>query len=191
MFNISIGKTNCRISLLFPAVLLFWMWMDSTGLASFGFLAAVQHEIGHLAALLLCGGIPAELTLSFFGMQMSVQDDPTLRSFKKAAVIAAGPAVNLVAAGCLFVCKVPDVYGMIHLLLGAFNLLPMMPLDGGQLFKLLLERHFDPTRCDRILRLVGIVLLLLVTAFGIALCMYTGNFTLLLVAGYLAMLTLQ
>ena len=67
-----------------------------------------------------------------------------------------------------------------HLLLGAFNLLPLPALDGGQLLELLAERRLSLRAADRLCFLVGLLTLMPLLSGGWLLFRRTGNFTLLL-----------
>ncbi len=98
-------------------------------------LAAALHELGHLTALRAVRGSGAAVRLGVFGAEIVL---PPLPAGRAALVALAGPALNLLAAAL----PLPAVFRAVSLLLGVFNLLPLRPLDGGQLLLLLTERFF-------------------------------------------------
>lgn len=82
-------------------------------------------------------------------------------------VTAMGPIVNLAlwAMSSLLVDVVPSgdlryvlsMVAQINIFLAIFNLFPMMPLDGGRLFRLILARVMHPIRATRIAGGVGLL----------------------------------
>ena len=110
-----------------------------------GLLAAVLHEGGHiLIYCLLFHRFPViEVNLTGFCMRTRGQ---AMTPGQKALLAAAGPAVNLLLAG-VWALKLEQratvrgsAFWAANVLTGAFNLLPIPPLDGAQLAELLLYR---------------------------------------------------
>ena len=85
--------------------------------------------------------------------------------------MAMGPIVNLAlwAMSGLILPAMPagdiawavETFGYINLFLAVFNLLPVMPLDGGKLFHLMLLRVLRPTLAEQVSGLVGVVITVL------------------------------
>lgn len=124
----------CDSFLVMLSVLFF---VDVDGSLFLFLLAALLHEIGHLAVLLLGGGTFVQLRLTAVGavIRYRLREQQLLR----ALIALAGPAVSLVAA------HVSAQYGLYafagaNLILGCFNLLPIAPLDGGTVVVCLLPR---------------------------------------------------
>ncbi len=122
----------------------FWLaaawllWLDGgSGLLPLTASACLLHELGHyLAAALL--HIPVKgIRLTAFGAQMYL--NRSLPGWQEALVLAAGPGTNLLLAALL--CRVDDLQtaGAVHLLTACFNLLPIPPLDGGEMMELFWE----------------------------------------------------
>ncbi len=189
MLDIHIGGIHCKISLLFPAVLLLLLLTDTNGISAFGFLSAIIHECGHVAALLLFGEKPASLSVSVFGMRMTLPNSCNLSTWRRATVFAAGPFFNMICAGGFCLLRTPTVYAWIHLLLAVINSLPVLPLDGGQLMMTVLRRFFEEETVLRVMRGLHTALSIGLLLLGMAVLQHSGyNFTLLILAVYIGML---
>jgi Zn-dependent protease len=117
------------------------------------FLIVTTHEFGHSLACRQVGGRADKIVLWPLGGVAYV--DPPPRPGATLWSIAAGPLVNVALAPILFgiyfyarsagwAYALPDVYRFVRAVLGidiglfVFNMLPIYPLDGGQIFRSLL-----------------------------------------------------
>lgn len=113
--------------------------LDEQNLFPHFVFAAVVHECGHYLALRLVGGQLRFMRLSAFGAEMRVWIPGGYG--KEIIVAAAGPAGNLLAAVLLAHAGLELGAGAC-VLLGAINLLPAKPLDGGRILGFLF--HLTP-----------------------------------------------
>ena len=149
MLNVTISGIHCRLSLLFPAVLLYLLYTDQSGLSLFCFSAAIIHESGHLMAAYILSAKPKELTVSCFGMRLRVSD--SLQHPSQEVLIAlAGPLMNLMHSVLLYVLPVNTIYAKLHIVMVVFNLLPVLPLDGGRILHAVIFDLFQPLIVARI-----------------------------------------
>ena len=117
------------------------------------FLIVLTHEFGHALACRQVGGVANRILLWPFGGVAFV--DPPQRPGATLWSIAAGPLVNVALIPLLSVAvmlarahgwrlEMPDAYKFLisvwwtNLVLLAFNILPVYPLDGGQILRSLL-----------------------------------------------------
>lgn len=146
------------------------------------FLAALLHECGHVVMMLCCGVRVRGVKLRLFDVLIEADEPPTVRA--DVWITLAGPAANFLFA--LSLCPFSLTLGLPHLALGAFNLLPVMSLDGGHLLDILLSRRFSPRVCGRILKLTTFIFILPLMTAGIYILLKSGyNYSLLLIALYL------
>ncbi len=110
-----------------------------------GTISILTHELGH-ALTIRAFGLPTSITLQAFGGFASYPSG-ILNRKKSFLVTAAGPAIQLVLAfvAYLVLAHVPAIYNnpnstyffwtlfAISLFWALINLLPVVPLDGGQL----------------------------------------------------------
>jgi len=134
------------------------------------FLIVLMHEFGHALACRQVGGQANQIILWPLGGVAYVA--PPQRAGAMLWSIAAGPLVNVglfpIFSAALFVAQragwqeeMPDLYTFILVIwfintgLLAFNLLPIYPLDGGQILRSLLWFPFGRARSLMIATLIG------------------------------------
>ncbi|HEX6242053.1 MAG TPA: site-2 protease family protein [Polyangiales bacterium] len=134
-------------------------------------VSLLAHELGH-ALVARHYRLRPHILLHGFG---GVTGHERARSNgQDALIVAAGPLSGLaLCAISFFVPRVVDVGSMqanallylmywINLYWSLFNLLPMWPLDGGQLLRLAASKVWKPARGERITHIVSIVVVILV-----------------------------
>ena len=175
--SFTIKGIRIQITFSFLAVLLLMVEHCGSNDPLWCVVCCLIHEMGHIIAYLCCGTKPKELLLEAGGLRI-VPPDALLSVKQEAFVLAGGIAANLRSAGVLLMTGAIPAAGM-HLFLAAFNLLPLAPLDGGQLLALLLRNSGLPS-ADRIAEAVHLIFWLALVGGGLLLLHRTGNFTLLL-----------
>jgi stage IV sporulation protein FB len=117
--------------------------------------AAALHELGHWLVLRLLGVRVTRLRLGVFGAVLET-DSGRLSYGQELAAVLAGPGTNLLCALALTAAGpgLEEAAGA-HLVLGAFNLLPVRPLDGGRALYLLTAWLFGPSVGERTARWSG------------------------------------
>ncbi len=124
--------------LLLCGALYVLLCFDASGFLRIGLTAAFLHEWGHIGVYwVLFRRFPViEVTLTGFCMRTRGQG---MNMRQTVLLVAAGPAMNFLLAG-LWMLKLEQratirasAFLAANLLTGAFNLLPVPPLDGAQL----------------------------------------------------------
>ncbi|MCD8001664.1 MAG: M50 family metallopeptidase [Oscillospiraceae bacterium] len=126
-------------ALLFALLYFF----DPSGLVAALLPAALAHELGHAAALSLGGARLRRLRMGVFGLELDyagyLSDGWLLFS------AAAGPGAGLIYAAVLRAVGTGDFCtrsAAVSLGLSLFNLLPVLPLDGGRMLAALTDARF-------------------------------------------------
>lgn len=178
---------RCRVSLLFPALVTGLLLAQPDSLALICVLASAIHEGGHLLAMLAVGCPPSCCTIGAFGVRLEMSDRQP-NYWQHIGISLAGPAINFLSAGMLFLLSRP-LSATIHLVLAGLNLLPVAALDGGQICRCVLYLVGQPYQAERWLRWLSAAVLLPMAAVAFWLFLsQKGNVTLLIVSVYLVAL---
>ena len=152
---------NMKFDVSAGALLLFALvWFFDTGGVFAALVPAVAvHELGHIALLRLSGAQLTRLRLDVFGCRLDYHGELS-RGWMLCAVLA-GPVAGFVygLAAIATGGEYGETTGVVSLLLTAFNLLPILPLDGGRALALLA----GPAAAARVSRVMAAAL----TAFGL------------------------
>lgn len=184
-----IGKTRLKINVSFAAAVTLTLILDESGVSSAALLCCLVHEAGHLICLVAMGERPSLIELSFYGVKLE-RRGALARRGDEALLYACGPAANLVFSAVLLAVgrgggSMHDC-AMISLGIGAFNLLPCVPMDGGNLLFTLLSGLLEYDRAERISFVVSACVAVPLCCIGAAKLIRDGNVTLLGVSIYLA-----
>ncbi len=122
------------------AILLFALlyFFDESGVVSAMLPAALAHELGHILALRLCGRRLIRFGISLTGAQLDYA--PRLEGWRAVICLLSGPAAGLAyaVASCTLGGTFWRMSGAVSCVLSVFNLLPILPLDGGRIVASLL-----------------------------------------------------
>ncbi len=130
-------------------------------------LSLLVHEFGH-ALMARRFGMHPEITL--LGLGGVTSHEPAERDRDDALIVAAGPGAGLALAAATYAVLnfVPQLSPTVATGLGylvyinifwsVYNLLPMWPMDGGQLFRLGMLRLFKPVTAERVTHGTGLAL---------------------------------
>jgi Zn-dependent protease len=124
-------------------------WLVAGTIASFFFLSVLAHELSHAMVARRFGVKVSDITLFIFGGAASMEQEASTPK-QEAVIAAAGPIASLLLGGVLvaadLVIRHPQIdavvgwLGIINLTLGAFNLIPGFPMDGGRILRAILWR---------------------------------------------------
>lgn len=191
--KLNFGGTTLRINISFAAAVTLTLIIDESGLCAAALFCCIVHEAGHIICLLILGEKPKLIELSFYGVKLERKNTAGMNSVEEIAVYASGPVANLVLSAVLFAAGQSEgmkTAAVISLCVGAFNLLPCQPLDGGNLLHFVLGRIMNEEKSDRMCFYVSCIAVAPMAAAGLALLLRNGNITLLAVSGYLTVVTI-
>jgi len=119
--------------------------LDPAGLCLPFLAAAAIHEAGHLLCLEICHVPVTAFQIGALGATLSTGP---MTGRQELLCAAAGPGINLLS-GAMLAGAAPR-FLLLSLMLALFNLLPLYPLDGGRILRVLL-----PGLADRIALFAG------------------------------------
>ena len=178
LFGIPIFINQSFIFLLILFVIDFGSF--STGMAMAMALAAsvTLHELGHSLTARAFGYHTKDITLSLLGGCASLISLPK-KAWQEFLTALAGPLVSFLISAAVFF---PLALGFIHsywlqevmaytfymnLMLGAFNLLPGFPMDGGRIFRSVMRIFTTRAKATFIAMWVGRVFAILLALRGV------------------------
>lgn len=157
---------------------------EGVGLLPWALLACLLHELGHVAAAYALGGRAERLRLSIVGAELAFDYKQPLSYLRDSLVALAGPLSNLLVGTAAFRLGA-YLLAILSLGLGAFNLLPIQPLDGGRVLCDLLSEWLEPVWVERIMAATAGILVGLLVGVGAVAAVRFANVTLLITAGWL------
>lgn len=191
MLVLNFRRTCVGFDFTFFGVIALFICLDFTGTAILGMTACLCHEAGHLFAMLFFRVIPQKITFYGGGIKI-IADIESLPAFKQFVILIFGCAVNFLL---FFLFGVMGnkldfyvvMFGIINLLIGCFNLLPVGYFDGKRILHLVICSLCKPKTVIVAERVIGAVCGGLVSFLVIWFCLQEQlNFTALIIVGYLA-----
>ncbi len=181
------APVKIQVSPSAPLLLAVFVMLSSPLLLSALLLAALAHELGHYWMLRRLRARISAVCITALGAEMQVSGRLSYGGELLAA--AAGPVANLLLALPLAyggrLCEVLYLFAGAQLVLGVFNLLPILPLDGGSVLWNLLAWLTEPYTADRIAGIVSFGMAALLTLAAAAALWKGGSPFLLLAAAAL------
>ena len=114
------------------------------------------HEFSHALMAKLVGVKKVEIKITPIGFSMTGDEFKDISFAKEVAIVIAGPAANIIMSVIFyFIYKnyhfdIFEISMKTNLVLGSFNLLPALPLDGSRLLNLYLQRKYTCKRAHKI-----------------------------------------
>lgn len=158
MIRLRLGSCLLNFDFTFFAVMALFCCLDSDGFGFLSISACALHEFGHLIAMKIKRERVSGITFYGGGIKISRE-----KQSSSVLVILGGVAVNFtLAAICLFINNsYVNIFGVINLVIGLFNMLPISCLDGKQLLDLLLLKLLPPNKaiiCSHAAEKVNIII---------------------------------
>ncbi len=191
--KLEFGETTFGINVSFAIAVTLTLIIDESGVGAIALLCCILHEAGHIICLLILGEKPKKICLSFYGIKLERNPMSSQSTAGELAVFASGPAVNFMFSAVTFllseIFELLRVAAVISLCIGAFNLIPCKPLDGGNIVYTVLCRNTKQETADKICLVITVATVIPMIVTGLFFAKNNGNITLLAVAGYVAIST--
>ena len=146
----------------------FTRQLESMAIAYFIMLV---HELSHLAAALFIGLKPARIAIYPFGINLKLKNKMIYSFLDEVILYAAGPLSNIcmALASLFFFDKIPYSYDFYiqNIVLFVFNMLPIVPLDGGIIAKKIIAHNVGYKKADKIMKIISIAVVCMLGFVGI------------------------
>jgi stage IV sporulation protein FB len=160
------------------------------GLTALLFASVVAHELGHALAARRFGVRTEDIVLLPIGGMARIVNLPA-RPSHEIAIAAAGPLVSIgIGAAAYILLLVPSLFMSplavaaagafieMNVVLGVFNLVPALPMDGGRVLRGVLALKRDHLTATRIAARIGRA----IAVAGFVYALWTGEYMLAFVA---------
>lgn len=196
--RLNIGETEVRInitSVIMPVFMLIAGLMEEYAAA---FLSMLAHELSHLAAASICGAKAGIINISVLGFSAVIRDGNCSRK-EQILIYSSGPVFNLLVFAAAALAdhlirgdqKVLRLLSASNLFLALFNLLPVLPLDGGRLILGLLAEDMGIMAAGRLLRKLAWFISVPAGLLGIyQFCISSFNISLMVTALYIMIISM-
>ena len=202
MFRLLGFPVHVRPGFVMMMFLIVVLYGDAFGLWLAGALAAftLLHELGHAVAARRAGA-DAEISLNFLAGYASYVPTRPISRLESIGISFAGPGIQVATSIAILYAMGADVFDTATLddrastwaifwagpVIGLFNLVPILPLDGGNIVTTALDRVL-PGRAQRIMVLVSLGATVAFTVFAFTNDRYRGF---IIVIGFLLIAQLQ
>ena len=194
-------RVHFSLGLAFILMVYQWgLWGIPAGLILFA--SVLVHELGHALMARRLGISTRSIHLHLLGGTAAISENPESPA-DEIMIAAAGPAVSLLLAvlglglsGLLgmpssttlnSVSGVFSFFGAVNLMLGLFNLVPALPMDGGRIFRGFLARKMRHAKATQVAGRVARVIAVGLGLVGI----FSANLSLTLIALFVFFLSRQ
>lgn len=188
--NFKLLGTKIYVSFIFISLITFMIATDRTGYIIPTAFAVILHELGHLFAMWLFECAPKEIKLIPTSVQ--IVRSFSIKPYGETVIAVMGPLVNILLFLIFLVnylCfnnHIYLVFGIINLVLGIFNLLPVRGLDGGTALHNIISKKFGTDSATKTITVLTLIFGFIILTLGFFL-LFNKNFnpTVFIIAIYL------
>lgn len=130
-------KIEINLKILLMIIILFLL--NNLDLYLIFFVFVLIHELAHLILGVLIGGKPKKLYINPLGVSLEIYSYGKNKSLNKILFYLIGPLINFIIALISFYLpisiEIKEKIIYTNLAICFFNLLPILPLDGGKILK--------------------------------------------------------
>ena len=146
-------------------IIILYIFMQSTKIFALTFIFILLHELGHLVTGITIGLKVKKINIHISGLSVEFENYGKQRNANKIVVDIAGPLINIIALVIAIIIKQEEI-AYINLLVAIVNLLPIYPLDGGQILRTLLRKRFTYKETINFIESISQYTLIILTAIA-------------------------
>lgn len=184
-----IGGYLAKINKLFIPYIIFILLLGSYGDILPAFIIVSFHEIIHCVTALILGFSAYEFELLPIGAVLRLKELDSATPLQDTIISISAPAVNIIVALILFLLGqyynnyYLNIFFRDNLLIGMFNLIPALPLDGGRILRNSIHSRILYKKADLITVKIGIAIGMGMIAYFFFLVFYKKvNLNILIIA---------
>ena len=178
-------EINLKIILI---VILFFMFNNINTYLIFMFFIII-HELAHLLVGISIGGIPKKMSISMFGVSIEFYSYGKNKALNKIVFYLIGPLTNLIIGLICYKFMESSLLKSLivttNIAIGIFNLIPILPLDGGKILKEILRLFCGFDNSNKIMIILSKTFLIIISLIYSILIIEIKNIIILLLIMYL------
>lgn len=127
-----VKSTEFKVSFTFIAVYFIFLGYGKGDIFLYSLVSSLLHECVHILLIVIFGGRISLITLNAAGGNI-VREQGTELSFLKEGIISiSAPAFNITLGAVILFFDKNNLFAMVNIMLGCFNILPFFSFDGGR-----------------------------------------------------------
>ena len=182
---VSLGRVKIHTGVI--ALILFAFFSGRDIELFLVFLAVTIHELSHMVVAYFFGGKVESIYITPVGQVAKISNFYSLLEWQRIIVLLCGPIVN-VALGFLcgfFHNKFMIMFSDINMAIAIFNILPIPPLDGGNIVYNILGRKLGVIKTAKFMTYMEGIFGFMIILLGIVqVILYPFNISLIIIGGY-------
>lgn len=185
------GRLKIKADFSFFAVIALLLMLNSEINIISAFSVCFIHETGHLIPMIITGEKIRLIRFYGAGIRIVNEKNPFRAFYKDMIILWGGSITNFAAAAVSAVlCGGMNIFSVMNIVTGIFNLLPYRNFDGGEILMMLIEYYGSENmkyHIHIIMRITGGMVSLLIVLFFY----FSGmsNITLIITVLYLAVIS--
>lgn len=180
-----------KIEIDLKIILLILLFVFTSQIEIYGIfiLFIFLHELAHIVVGLCFGLKVSSINMNLFGFSTELYTYKNRKSYIKIITYLAGPIFNLICALFFYYSNIQGEIGTniiyTNFLLCIFNLLPVLPLDGGKILKEVLKNYLGNKNASIVMNIVTKVFLIAISAVYSVAILKLKNFAILFLIIYM------
>ena len=128
-----------------------------------------------------------------FGFKITFEEIGSYKrnTIKKFIIAISGPLANLCIMFLAIILNLHSNIIYANLIIVIFNLIPIYPLDGGRILKVILREKNNFQQTSYIINKISNITIILLTAITSIIILYINNIAIVIVLGYLWYITIR
>lgn len=156
-------------------------------------ISTLIHEISHAITGIALGLKLRKFCVMPFGFKITFEETGSYKknTIKKFIIAVSGPLTNLCMMLTAIIFNLHSNIIYANLIIAIFNLLPIYPLDGGRILKIILRMKYNFQKIIYIINKISNITLIVLTAITSILILYINNISIVIALVYLWYITIR
>lgn len=151
------------------------------------FLAVTIHEMAHIIAGIIFGGSVLEICITPIGEFARINNFWKFSQFERIFILLCGPIVNIIIGLSIKFLEIKylSFFSDINIALAVFNIIPVLPLDGGNIVYSIMGRKKGVIYTAKMMTAIeGVFGIILMFVGVIQVILYPFNISLIIIGAY-------